>query len=120
MFNKTLVGTSSMRASVMVSVPMNCARGSAFSVLGGMAFRFLFGLIGDVWVGWFSESLYPKFSAHCADNICDKSLALLDSTGSWTGSVPLTDPCSGCVEKVWGSAPVLWTLQIPLAGLKDH
>ena len=108
-----------MRASAMVSVPMNCARGSV-SILGGMAFCFLFGLVGDVWVGWFSESPFPKVSTGQVDGVCNKSLVLLDSTGSWMGSVPLTDPCSGCVEKVWGSVPVSWTPQIPLAGLKDH
>ena len=123
--SRTLVGTSSMRASAMVSIPMNCARGSVFIVLGGMTFSFLFGLTGGAGKGWFPASLFPKVSAHHTDGVCGGSSFLMRSTVCWLGLTLLVGPCSGCltsrccVMMCWGPVLSLLILQIPLAYLKN-
>ena len=112
MSSRTLVGTSSMRASAMVSIPMNCARGSAFKVLGRMAFCFLLGLTGGVWVGWFPASLFPKVSACHTYGACGGSSVLVRSIMCWPGLTLLVSPCSGC----WTSGccvMMCWDLSCP-------
>ena len=39
-----------------------------------MAFCFLFGLVGVIWVGWFLASSFPKVSACHADGTCSGSI----------------------------------------------
>ena len=119
MSSRTLVGTSSMTASAMVSVPMNCAKRSAFSILSRMTLCFLFGLTGSGWVGWIPESPFPKVYAHSTYGVCDKSSVLVDFIMSWLGLTLLAIPNSGHIEMTWGSVLSSWTPQIPLAGLKD-
>ena len=109
----------------MVSVPMNSARGSAFDILGGMAFHFLLGLTGGVCICWFPASLFPKVSACHTDDVCGWLSVLVRSIMCWLGLIPLVSPCSGCwisgccMVMCWGPVLSFWTLQIPLAGLKN-
>ena len=104
----------------MMSIPMNCARGSVFNVLGGMAFSFLFSLTGGAWVGWFPASLFPKVPACHTDGVCGGSSFLVRSIVCWPGLTLLVGLCSGCwisgccVMMCWRPVLYFWTCRSPL------